>query len=63
MPVGYLLDSGRLAAMGCDLPKGKSYREKICSAATPFPMALGAQKCVVLAAGLVLCVDAPCRVQ
>ena len=24
VPVGYLIDSGRLPAMGCDLPKGKS---------------------------------------
>ncbi|NXS51911.1 TRFM protein, partial [Brachypteracias leptosomus] len=29
VPVGYLIDSGRLAAMGCDLPKGKRYRAKI----------------------------------
>lgn len=32
MPVGYLTYTGRLAAMACDLPKGKSYRAKISSA-------------------------------
>lgn len=32
VPVGYLTDTGHLAAMGCDLPKGKSYRAKISSA-------------------------------
>lgn len=42
VPVGYLVDSGRLAAMGCDLPKGKSHRAKICSVAV-LPCGLGTQ--------------------
>ncbi|OWK62236.1 Melanotransferrin [Lonchura striata] len=32
VPVGYLTDTGHLAAVACDLPKGKSYRAKIPSA-------------------------------
>ncbi|NWH65861.1 TRFM protein, partial [Geococcyx californianus] len=30
VPVGYLIDSGRLAAMGCDLPKGYEYFSASC---------------------------------
>lgn len=38
VPVGYLIDSGRLAAMGCDLPTGRNYRARTCSSAIPFYM-------------------------
>lgn len=41
VPVGYLIDSGRLPAMGCDLPQGKNCRVKICSSAMPLHVVLG----------------------
>lgn len=41
VPVGYLIDSGHITAMGCDLPTGK--RANICSSAISFCMFLGPQ--------------------
>ncbi|NWS72572.1 TRFM protein, partial [Crotophaga sulcirostris] len=35
VPVGYLIDSGRLAAMGCDLPQGKSVSEYFDASCVP----------------------------
>ncbi|NXV83884.1 TRFM protein, partial [Atlantisia rogersi] len=35
VPVGYLMDSGRLAAMGCDLPRGKTVSDYFNASCVP----------------------------